>query len=289
MRRQIVSTVVVIALSGFGASVHAAPITYTLLNNGASEFVITATITNSTLGLSNSQVFINGGTDALLSIISGSETIDASTPALDSFSFVSNGTGQTSSSGTYSLVANGANTPGGTNINLGTVNLSNATLALAGGNPPIDFSSGSGTPANPWAFSTPGAGAPSNVSTSAQFTFTAPGGQPSQPQTLSQKGVSFAGSIITGTDGSQQLEQTTGIELASMTFSSPTTGTSTVQLWLGDETMAGTPTDPSATVKNDVVFDGVATVPLPAGTWLLISGLGALALMRRRSLSAAQG
>jgi hypothetical protein len=235
-RQVLLCGVAAAGLSVISQGSEASQVNYNLIPGSPSEVVVTATLNGQT-------VDFNGSSDIILMLTSGSSTLDPSVPALDSFNFAD------ASEGPVTL-SSGATT-------LGSLSVTNLSLSSSTAVPL------SGT--NPFSFTT------TTAIDQASFMFTAAGASMAQSGSINGKNQSFAGTITTASDGSMSFDQTSAINLGTITLG-PTGKQQTI------------------TLKGDVVFDGETTVPVPAGLWLLSSGLGVLGLTwsRRRSTSAAQ-
>lgn len=127
---------------------------------------------------------------------------------------------------------------------LGTLSLTNI-LVQSTRNPDAPL-----TGSNPYGLNT------SNVMDSANYSVTPAGGS-TKAGSISNTGTPITGSILTGGTMPLSFAQSDTIQLGSMTFTSAGV-TYTVSL------------------KGDTNFDGASPVPLPAGLWLLASGLAVL-------------
>ena len=138
---------------------------------------------------------------------------------------------------------------------LGTLSLTNI-LVQSTKNPDATL-----TGTNPYGLNT------SNVMDSANYSVTPAGGS-TKTGSISNTGTPITGSIVTGGTMPLSFAQSDTIQLGTINF-----------------TEGGV--SYTVSLKGDTNFDGASTVPVPAGLWLLASGLGVLGLgWRRRRPSA---
>jgi len=229
--------------------------TYTELASGANGLLLTATVTDAALGLNNATVLFDGSSSLALGITGGWLTVDSSaaTPpngALDAFMLpVADVSGVAISTTAGSL---------------GTLSATGLSISSS---TPTAFSSVTGSQ---YSFSNDSATDTGGYS----FTAAAPLGGATSTGNFAQPGM-LSGTVTQVSTSTIDLAQLNAIEIATFSFGSGATAGS-LQLWV----------QPDATAKADVVFTGVAPVPLPDSVVLLLSGLGVLGIWRlRRSVS----
>jgi uncharacterized Zn-binding protein involved in type VI secretion len=183
--RALLKVAAAMGLFGSALSASASEVTYNLLTGEPSQIVVTATY-----GSSNQPVYFNGSLDWTITLSSGSLTMDASGPTLDSFSFVD------ASAGPASVSLSSTGSPA-----VASLSMSNITVASTA-------SSGL-TGSNPYSFNT------TNTSDSAGYSYTLTGSSTAHPGTVSTTGQALVGTITTGTNGSLDLSQTQAIQLGS--------------------------------------------------------------------------
>jgi hypothetical protein len=180
-----------VGLFGWTLTAGASEVTYNLLSGSPSQIVVTATY-----GASGASVYFNGSLDWTLNLTSGSLTMDASGPTLDSFSFDDASAGPAN----LSLSSGGAT--------MATLSLSDVTLAST---------AASGlTGSNPYGFNT------TNTQDTAGYSFMLTGSTTTHTGTVSATGQPLVGTVTTGTSGSLDLSQTQAIQLGTFSLNGQT-------------------------------------------------------------------